>query len=626
MFTDIVDSTAVTARSESAGLALRDRHRELVRTQVDRCRGRFVEAPGDESLSTFESAVDAVHAALAIQLELGGDPELQVRIGLHLGETMFRGDEVFGDGVNIAARVRALAEPGQILATSDVAHAVQNQSRVKTSPRGERRLKGVDRPISIHAITGTAAEPNVRGTGPKSAPITAIAVLPFDDLSPDGDQRWLASGITEDLIESLSRIRELRVIARTSSAKAKASAADVRSIGEQLQVGSIVEGSARRLGDQIRVTAQLILVADESHLWSGRYDEPLDDVFRVQTRIAREIAEAIRHKLGIEELSWVSASRYSPKDVRAYEHYQRGVELQWSTYTREALEASEKQYLKALDIEPDYTMAQSLLAWNHWHFWLYGHDRTEKRLTDARALADRVLESGGSASAGAHELLAEMSLSEGDYSGARARLESAIVAAPRHSGLRVVHARVLAIARRMEEALVQARRAAELDPLDGYRRQVEGLIHLYLRDYDAAVESLERALELDPHRGFVASGLAGAYHFQGRDQEALEAFLREPYFARDSQLQLAARRGFAKGGWTELHRALIIEMSARPGRRPPHPVLYARAGDADGMLDSLDRLLSERRDAMFLRDPSFDPYRSDPRFQDLLRRIGFPES
>ncbi len=136
MFSDIVGSTAATARSESAGLALRDRHRALVRGQVERYHGRFVEAPGDESLSTFESAVDSVHAALAIHHSLAGDPELQVRIGIHTGETMFRGDEVFGDGVNIAARVRELADSGQIV-SGEVARSLQNQPNVETSPRGE---------------------------------------------------------------------------------------------------------------------------------------------------------------------------------------------------------------------------------------------------------------------------------------------------------------------------------------------------------------------------------------------------------------------------------------------------------------------------------------------------------
>jgi class 3 adenylate cyclase len=134
MFTDIVDSTAVTARSESVGLALRDRHRVLVRTEVERYHGRFIEAPGDESLSTFESAVGAVHAALAVRQQLDGDAELQVRIGIHTGETMFRGDEVFGDGVNIAARIRSLAEPGGICISDEVRHAIRNQESLETVP------------------------------------------------------------------------------------------------------------------------------------------------------------------------------------------------------------------------------------------------------------------------------------------------------------------------------------------------------------------------------------------------------------------------------------------------------------------------------------------------------------
>jgi TolB-like protein/Flp pilus assembly protein TadD len=620
LFTDIVGSTAVTARSESAGLALRDRHRELVRTQVERYRGRFVEAPGDESLSTFESAVDAVHAALAIQQELGGDPELQVRIGLHLGETMFRGDEVFGDGVNIAARVRALAEPGQILGSSEVAHAVQNQPHVHASLRGEHQLKGVDRPISIHAISGTVVAPDLRETGQKSAPISAIAVLPLDDLSPDGDQKWLAGGITEDLIESLSRISQLRVIARTSAERAKATGEEVRSIGERLHVGSIVEGSARRVGDQIRVTAQLILVADESHLWSGRYDASLDDVFAVQARIAREIAEAIRHKLGIEEESWLTSARYSPKDARAYEQYRRACELWKSDYSREALEQAERHLEKALEIEPTYAAAHEILAWNHWYlFQIHGQ---QEHLTPALAAAQRAVEIDGRKAAGSQELLLEMRIREEGYFGVGAQVERALESMPGWSGLRIIYARTLAAAGRFEDALIQARRAIDLDPLVGDRHGVEGLIHLYQHHYGAAIASLERASELDPRFWYP---LATAYHLAGDDQRAVAVISRQQALREIAGLEAAVRDGYAAGGWIQMHRALLAAIAARTGRPPSREtaVLHAAADDAEGMFRCLERWLKPGGpDPLELRWPEFDPYRDAPRFQDVFRRAG----
>ncbi len=160
MFTDIVGSTAVTARSEAAGIKLRDRHRELVRAQVERYHGRLIEAVGEESLSTFDSAVDAVHTALAVQQELDGDAELLVRIGIHTGETMFRGDEVFGDGVNIAARIRPLAKPGGICISDEVQHAIRNQENLETISLGEHELKNVGRPVAVFEVRGQAGPPS----------------------------------------------------------------------------------------------------------------------------------------------------------------------------------------------------------------------------------------------------------------------------------------------------------------------------------------------------------------------------------------------------------------------------------------------------------------------------------
>jgi TolB-like protein len=466
---------------------------------------------------------------------------------------------------------------------------------------------------------------------PTGPPLTSIAVLPFDDMSPGGDQKWLAGGMAEELIESLSRIRQLRVIARTSSEIAKASGADLAMIGERLRVGSIVEGSVRRSGDQLRVTAQLIRVADESHLWSARYDRGLDDVFAIQREIAREIAEAIRRQLGIEDKSpWLSELRYLPDNVEAYEHMRKGLELQFSTYSNEELRTAEDHYLAALRIEPNWGVVHALLAWNHWSLWVGGHDPSDQRVASARAAANRALELEESAGA-PDQLLALMSVVGGDYRSAEERLERALTVAPDAPGLRAGYSQVLAETGRVDEALVHARRAVDLDPLFAGRHVNLGTIYLYAHDYDATIAAYEQALDLNPNELYVAGLLGYAYHQKGMDEDAHQAAFREPTVA-NPDLHAALRRGFAKGGWAEQNRALMAEIASQTGRTCSlNPAvgsqLYAWAGDADRAFQCVNETLDTRGNIQLLLGglPTWDPYRDDPRFQEVLRRVGLAD-
>jgi len=378
MFTDIVGSTAVTARSEPAGLAVRDRHRELVRRQVHCYHGRFVEAPGDESLSTFESALHAVHAALAIQQALEDDPELQVRIGMHLGETMFRGGEVFGDGVNVAARIRELAEPGQILVSGELSRTLQNQPNLATTLRGEHQLKGVAGSVSVHEVTGSAAEP---GPAPRAAPqrgrvqrwwvvasglvllatfaalawwgmsppptrlrpIRSIAVLPLENLSGDPNQQYFAEGMTDVLISDLAKLGSLRVIARTA-----------------VEADAVVEGSVLRAGDRVRITAQLIDTRTDTHLWSESYERNLRDILGLQAEVAQAIAREISH-----ELTPRARQRFRRSEAVepvAYDATLKGIRLAWSL-TPSDHARSVAYFEEALRADPGYAPAYAGLAW-----------------------------------------------------------------------------------------------------------------------------------------------------------------------------------------------------------------------------------------------------------------------
>ena len=293
-------------------------------------------------------------------------------------------------------------------------------------------------------------------------------MLPFDDLSPGGDHEWLATGMAEELIEMLSRSEALQVVARTSAHVAKETGGDVPAIGALLNVGSVVEGSVRRSGEQLRVTVQLIRVADGYHLWSGRYDRRLDDVFAIQQEIGREVAEALRAEFGVEDSpSWLRNARYTTHDVRAYEFLKKGLDLLGPSSFEE--EATIRQLihnaLEALEIDRNYAEAHAFLGWGYYWLWEFGFDRRDETREHAIAAAQRAVElepTNGSATS----LLVELSMGVGDWQSAKDRVESALVAAPGDGLLHVEYAMALTAIGSLEQAAAEAQRAARSRPAD----------------------------------------------------------------------------------------------------------------------------------------------------------------
>ncbi len=658
MFTDIVGSTAVTARSESAGLALRDRHRELVRTQIERYHGRFIEAPGDESLSTFESAVDAVHAALAIQQQLAGDPELQVRIGVHLGETIFRGDEVFGDGVNIAARVRELAEPGQILVSGEVARAVQNQPNVETFPRGEHKLKGVAGSVMVHEVSGRAAEPGLapktvvqptRAAGPwftatgvavllavvalawwswnrastTPAPIRSIAVLPLENLSGDPEQEYFVDGMTESLISMLSKIKELRVISRTSSMAYRDSDKTLPQIARELNVDAVVEGSVLRAGDRVRITAQLIQASSDEHLWSDSYERDLKNVLALQREVAKAIAGEIELKLSRPEEPGKSAR---PVDPGAFEAYLKG-RHHWNKRTGADLRKSIKYFETAIALDPDWALAHSGLA--EAYVLLANYDpsvRPRDSMPRARAAAERALELDDELAPAHTALAAVRNWYDWDWEGAEAEFQRAIELDPSYATAHLWYS-ILRVVTKKKDAIEHIQRARALDPLSMVIARNVGSILFYAREYDRSIEALRKSLEFDPSSRAQAD-LARAYAAKGMHKEAVEVAERlariAPEFHR-SMVTLA--QAYAGAGRREDALRILEEVRGSAGHVNVAYV-YAALGEADAAFEWLEKAYERRsgRLGWLPVEPVLDPLRSDPRFDDLLRRIGFPES
>ena len=268
MFTDIVGYSALMGRDEEKAIQLLHKNRDLLKPLIKEHRGDWLKEIGDGTLSSFASAVEAVTCALDIQKILKDDPELILRIGIHIGDVVFEEGDVFGDGVNVASRIEPLAEPGGICVSERVFDDIRNQVDIQTRPLGQKNLKGISRPIGVYALLmpwqgqRPAAAEEYRPEEAKPS----IAVLPFTNMSADAENEYFCDGMTEELIDALAKIEGLKVVARTSAFQFKETAHDIREVGQRLNVGTVLEGSVRKAGNRLRITAQLINVADGYHL------------------------------------------------------------------------------------------------------------------------------------------------------------------------------------------------------------------------------------------------------------------------------------------------------------------------------------------------------------------------
>jgi adenylate cyclase len=390
MFTDIVGYTAVMARSEAEAMRTRQRHREIVRPLVERYHGEWIEETGDESLSIFPSAVDAANCALAVQSTLRDEPPLQLRVGIHLGETLVEGARVYGEGVNVASRIRPLAEPGQVCITAEVYRSIRNQAEIETVPLGEQNLKNVPEPVTVYSLTGTAAAPGsvapleterpralrrralvvalafaagaawwLYPTAPDTGPIRSIAVLPLENLSGDPDQEYFADGMTEALIGDLAQIASLRVTSRTSVMRYKGARKPLPEIAAELGVDSVLEGTVMRDGDRVRITAQLIDARRDEHLWAERYDRELVGILALQADVEHAVAKQIRLELAPHLKAQLSGR--PAVQPAAQEAYLRGRYFYWKGTHDDTLKAIE-YFEEAIRMDPDYARGYAGLA------------------------------------------------------------------------------------------------------------------------------------------------------------------------------------------------------------------------------------------------------------------------
>ena len=664
MFTDIVGYTALMAESEAKGLRARERHRALVRPLVEKYHGESIEARGDESLSVFPTALDAVNCALAIEDELHSGTDLKLHIGIHLGDVVVRDGEVSGDGVNIASRICALSQDGGLCVSGEVYQSVRNQPDMEAVSLGEHELKNVGRPVAVYALgrpgTVSVTTPLTRMAAPMRysigaalvvalaavgwwgwtrttatpGPIRSIAVLPLENLSGDSGQDHITAGMHEALITSLARIGpELLVTSRTSVMQYEGTRKTIPEIAGELGVDGVIEGSALREGDRVRIAVQLIDARRDTHLWAQSYERSFESALALQREIARDVAVQTQLALSPEREQLLADTR--PVDPEALDAYLLGRRLAstplFSPTWMADHQASLVQFERAVKLDSDFAEGWAALAGARVVAGAVTLNlRSRGELPKAREAAQRALELDDRL-AGAHATLGWVRLSyDWDFPGARRAFERALELSPSDPSAPHGSAMYLLLVEgRFDEALGVSERLLRVAPLDLFWRSGRFGLFFYAGQYERALEEVERLRELWPD--FMTGGVAETYYLLGRDEEAYRAFLTvfEGCGAPCEPQREAIERGWAEAGWEGALRAFLDVVTGIEGHsRREIAMFYTYLGETDEAFAWLERGYRERDPGMVLlkADARMDPLRTDPRFDDLLRRIGFPES
>ncbi len=464
-------------------------------------------------------------------------------------------------------------------------------------------------------------ETSVPAAGPGASAAPSVAVLPFVNMSPDPDNEYFSDGMTEEIINALAQVRDLRVAARTSSFAFKGKAHDVADVGAKLRVATVLEGSVRKAGSKLRITAQLVNVADGYHLWSERYDREIDDVFAIQDEIATTIADRLKVKLvhGVDE----PLVKPPTGNLEAYQLYLKGRHL-WKRRNKAGLEQAVEYFQQAIAEDSEFALAFSGLADAYLLLGSYGHLPRAESHARAKAAAERALALDETL-AEAHTSRGQVLRSERDWRGEEEEYRRAIELNPSYATAHQWYATLLCAQGRMDEALREIRRAEELDPLSHAISVTFAVILLFARDYDTVIEQLQKALELEPNFHSAYGVLAPAYAQKGLFEQAMAALDRTLELNPDAPDHLAARAVlYAQWGKREKALALVQEARARGDDPAVIAAVYVQLGDADRAFEWLERAFEERPEGLFYikASPWSDPVRADPRFHRLLERLG----
>ena len=664
MFTDIVGYTAMMQTNEEKAVAVIKHYNSSLEKLVGQYNGQVLNYYGDGSLCIFPNATDAANCALDLQKELKTGPAVPLRIGLHIGEVFFENEKALGDGVNVASRVQSLGQENTILVSGEFYDKIKNNPSLSTVSLGRFDFKNVVTSLEIFAISNAGLSIPQRSkmegklkkrSGKKSIIIAAsliillcaggfliyntffkdkadtgsndqsIAVLPFVDMSPAKDQEYLSDGMSEELLNHLSKIQGLKVISRTSSFSFKGKNLDVRKIGQNLGVANILEGSIRKSGNMIRITAQLIEVGKGTHLWSETYDREMKDVFALQDEISKMIVDILKIKLSGKQTNRLAGS--FTNNTEAYEDYLKG-RYHWNTRTDEGIKKAIGYFEDAIEKDPNYAAAYSGLADTYLTLYDYELMSFNESTSKAKDAAQRALKINENL-AEAHNSLAHIDLHEWKWESAEQGFRKAITLDPGYILAHHWYALCLTAVGKTNEAVTQMEKARELDPLSTRINADLGMAYLSAGRYDEAIGQEQKTLELNP-RSAGARWIRGmAYQQKKMFEEAINDYKSALQLSHNNPNFLAALgHVYASSGNTVEAHKILDTLFVVNKQEPVSPfffaLVYTGLNDKENALQWLEKAVEEKSGSVrYLKmEPRLQSLRNEQRYITLMKKIG----
>jgi adenylate cyclase len=635
MFTDIVGYTALMGDDEKKAFDLLRKNRQLQKPLIERYQGRWIKELGDGILASFQTGTDAVNCAREIQKACLNTSDLKLRIGIHLGEVVFEENDVFGDGVNIASRLQVLAPIGGIYISEAVFRNIENQKDIETEFVKEEHLKNVKHAINIYQLINQLPDPGPSNDFSKPAKTStakkssdqSIAVLPFVNMSNDMDQEYFSDGISEEIINSLVQLPRLRVAGRTSAFSFKGKNDDLRLIGEKLGVSNILEGSVRKSGSRVRITAQLIEVKTGFHLWSQKFDRELVDIFDVQDEISKAIVDQLLVELGKSEGR--SPAKVSTRNMEAYNLFLKG-RFHWSKRTAAGLKKSIEYFELAIAEDPGYASAYAALSDSYSLLCAYHIMAPEDSILKSRSIARKSATIDPSL-AEAFEAIGHVELLyDWNWEHARQSYRQALTLNPHYATALQRNALLSALFGQHNEALNEIMLAVDQEPLSLIINTDVALIYFIQHNIPLAIEKCLTVLEIDP-KFSVALFVMGLCYEQQQQFDKAIAYFEEAFQSTGGNTIFhgALIHAMAKAGRIEEAEKLLIDLNNRSSSSYVSPYSLACAqmglGNLSEALDYLEKAVDTH--SVWLihlhmkSDPRLGPIRNHDRFRALLTRM-----
>lgn len=629
LFADMAGYTSIMQDNEQLARTKRKRLKEVLNESMSKYNGKILQNYGDGSLSIFFSATDSVECAIDIQRQLKQDPKVDLRIGIHTGDIVMEDEAVFGDGVNLASRIESLAVPGGIFVSEKVYEEIRNHDNLIAKELGYFELKNVREPVRVFAIANDGivvpAREEIRGKLKQKG--NRLAVLPFVNMSADPDNEYFSDGITEELLNALTKVDGLQVTSRTSAFAFKGKDHDIRDIAIQLNVDKVLEGSVRKSGNRVRITAQLINAADGYHIWSENYDRNLTDIFEVQDEISGIIANKLRENfsVNVKEEHFVK----KPTDnLTAYTYYLKGLHF-WNKMTPSDMFKSIEYFERAISIEPDYAAAYAMTAGAYSYLGATGQTSPQKAFRIVHQYADKAIELDNTLASGYISKGSAYLFYEWQWQKAYDALKKGIELNPGAISAYELLSFYYIIIGKKEEAVRIMEDAVKIDPLSSIVIQSLGNKYIFVERFDDAIAEAEKLLEMDPQMRVALEIKAWSTGMKGDWHAALEIF-QEIYRLTNHPLKGLMGLGFAytRLGETEKAMECVHKLEQRLELEPETVVeadlaaIWFGLGNLDKCFYYINRCIDKRMGpaTYFLEYPAYKGVKDDPRYQQIVER------